>query len=350
MTSMVKTTKYSSPSIGRHAAPRGKPVVIGVYGVPGCGKTFLLNELKKMVMAEERFAFYDGSKMIDNMVPGGLQAFRACDGHAKKKWRHSAIKMIKDECVQKECTGVVAGHFMFWDEKERVGETVWTTGDLNTFTHILNLDFDAELVAERRANDTSRERPCASIGHLLKWQKTEKDQLHSLCRKNGILFSAVSSITTTLHRVVALLRDFRLHSEKHNLRLAQRRITELFGDLQLSTGDCSGIGCRQNAGCGGYWISVLGALQDPRDKRRRSAPDRVIWQPTEVFVLCLSPSHTVVRGKRRRRRLRDNLPRAGICSLYASRFRGFAETNSTDRACQCSGRYQRITPCMGIGA
>ena len=40
--------------------PGYKPVIIGIYGVPGCGKSYLLNELKQE-LREESFTFYEGS-------------------------------------------------------------------------------------------------------------------------------------------------------------------------------------------------------------------------------------------------------------------------------------------------
>lgn len=39
--------------------PIRKPVVIGVYGLPGCGKTTLLGELWRRI-SHETFAFYEG--------------------------------------------------------------------------------------------------------------------------------------------------------------------------------------------------------------------------------------------------------------------------------------------------
>ena len=53
-----------------------KAVVVGLYGVPGSGKTFLLNQLKQE-LGQTHFAFYEGSKMI--VVPGGLDAFQSME-------------------------------------------------------------------------------------------------------------------------------------------------------------------------------------------------------------------------------------------------------------------------------
>jgi len=84
VSTMADTSTNSALPIRTLTMPREKPVVIGINGVPGCGKSFMLNELEK-VMLEKQFAFYDGSKMIDRMVAGGLNVFRACDKHAQMK-------------------------------------------------------------------------------------------------------------------------------------------------------------------------------------------------------------------------------------------------------------------------
>jgi hypothetical protein len=96
-----------------------KAVVIGLYGVPGTGKTFLpksetfyqlptrvfltiflllgktflLNQLKHELRTEH-FAFYDGSKMIGTLVPGGLDLFKKMEEQEKEYWRQLAIDTI----------------------------------------------------------------------------------------------------------------------------------------------------------------------------------------------------------------------------------------------------------------
>ncbi|KHN94158.1 KAP P-loop [Metarhizium album ARSEF 1941] len=51
-----------------------KPVVVGLYGLPGSGKSFLLKELRKY-LSHADFDFYEGSEMIASLVPGGLREF-----------------------------------------------------------------------------------------------------------------------------------------------------------------------------------------------------------------------------------------------------------------------------------
>jgi adenylylsulfate kinase-like enzyme len=51
-----------------------KAKIVGLYGISGSGKSFLLNQLKQE-LNHERFLFYEGSEAIADLVPGGLEAF-----------------------------------------------------------------------------------------------------------------------------------------------------------------------------------------------------------------------------------------------------------------------------------
>ncbi|CAM6002791.1 unnamed protein product [Sphagnum balticum] len=212
-----------------------KAVVVGLYGIPGSGKTFLLDQLKQE-LGQEHFEFYEGSKMIANLVPGGLDAFQKLEEQEKMLWRQLAINTIGKECANNGRVAVVAGHFMFWPE-EKEAQLVYTENDLDTFTHILYLDVPAELVAQRCLSDTERSRPSASINHLRKWQQAEKNQLRDLCCHHNILFSVVFPNPTLVNKVSTLLRDFRHHTEEYNLSLAENRMDEILvaGQGQLET-------------------------------------------------------------------------------------------------------------------
>ena len=204
-----------------HSIPKEKPVIIGIYGVPGCGKTFVLNQLKERLGSN--FQCYDGSEVISSVVPGNLEAFQQMDEDNKKYWREYAIGTVARECDSYQRTAIVAGHFMFWDETDKVGKTVYTQRDLEIFTHIIYLTAPADILVTRRTNDTKRVRSWASQTHLAKWQQAEKDQLRQLCRVHGILFIAIGP-TTPVDRVLTFINDFREHNELHNVSRAAKRL------------------------------------------------------------------------------------------------------------------------------
>ncbi|KAF8848881.1 hypothetical protein BDZ45DRAFT_605209 [Acephala macrosclerotiorum] len=212
-----------------------KAVVVGLYGVPGSGKTFLLDQLKEE-LGQDDFAFYEGSQMIAALIPGGLDAFQKLEEGQKAYWRQLAIDTIGKTCAESGQVAVVAGHFMFWPEDE-AGWRVCTKNDLDTFTHILYLDIPAKVVAQRLLDDVKRSRPSTSAAHISKWQQAEKTELRCLCRNHGILFSLVSPHPMMLEQVSTLLHDFRRHTEKYNLSQAESRLDEIVaaGEGQLKT-------------------------------------------------------------------------------------------------------------------
>ena len=208
-----------------------KAKVVGLYGIPGSGKTFLLNWLAQL-LEQEHFQFHEGSQEIADLVPGGLDAFQKLDDAEKLHWRQLAIDTVGRKATESGRIAVVAGHFMFWPEEDEAGLCVCTRKDLDTFTHILYLDIPPELVAQRCRNDGQRRRPWVSIEHLRRWQHLEKSELRRLCHENGILFSAVSSPPEALlTKISRLLLDFRHHTEEQNLYRAERKLDEALAPL-----------------------------------------------------------------------------------------------------------------------
>lgn len=198
------------------SASDAKAVVVGLYGLPGSGKSFLLNQLKQE-LGQTQFAFYEGSEMIATVVPGGLDAFQGMGEQEKAHWRGHAIGAIEKSSADSGKVAIVAGHFMFWSEEQEKGRPVCTENDLKVYTQILYLDIPAEHVAQRRLDDTERSRPSSSTSHLRKWQKEEKAQLRNLCRDYDILFALVAPSPKLLEKVTKLLHNFRCHTEKYNL-------------------------------------------------------------------------------------------------------------------------------------
>ena len=207
-----------------------KATVVGIYGVPGCGKSYILERLKRE-LGEKDFAFYEGSEKIGGLFPGGLSAFKQMDEHNQKQIRERAIDEIHAECVSTEKVAVVAGHLMFWTEGQRAAKHVYTQRDVETYTHILYLDAPASVVATRWNDDDIRDRGEVSTDHIQKWQQAEKSRLRYLCHMHGILFTVVTGPGPQQH-VKALLLDFQRHSEHYNTAAAQRKLDEV-----ISTGN-----------------------------------------------------------------------------------------------------------------
>ena len=184
-----------------------KPKIIGLYGIPGTGKTYLIRQLQER-LSHAHFAFSEGSEVVDKLVPGGLPAFKSASDDAKVDWRRKAIFNIKNQCAASGKVGIVTGHFVLGATADHLGSEVWTAADAEAYTHILYLGVEAELVAERRQQDHTRP-DCSqlSASRLRDWQIHEQVELRRLCREHNSL-SGISDPSITL-RLVDLLNDFR---------------------------------------------------------------------------------------------------------------------------------------------
>ncbi|KXG51995.1 uncharacterized protein PGRI_082790 [Penicillium griseofulvum] len=179
------------PAIQVQCIDPPKPVIIGIYGLPGSGKTFWLGQLKT-VLNNEGFAFYDGSDVIAAVTPGGLEGFHNLTNEAKIEYRERAIAKIKQECCSTRKTAIVAGHFMFWAEGDDDGHSICTPADLASYTHIVYLDVPVEKIAGR----------------------------------HEILFAPILPFVESLH---LLIHDFHRHTEAYNTHLAKTKMDEILG-------------------------------------------------------------------------------------------------------------------------
>lgn len=204
--------------------------IIGLYGIPGCGKSFLLQQLQHQL--GQQYRYYEGSQVIADVVPGGLSAFHASSDAQKTHWRRLAINHIRDSSLSTDKPALVAGHFMFWSEGDDAGQVVCTPDDLLVYTHVIYLDTPIATVASRRDGDQSRARPFQSQAHLQKWQEAEKAQLRKVCMDNSILFIALRSPET----IPDLIRNFGQRSVDLNVTLAKARLEDIFRRASLARG------------------------------------------------------------------------------------------------------------------
>lgn len=224
-----------SADLDFHRAPNSRPIVIGLYGLPGSGKSYLLKQLQG-IFKREQFTFYEGSDLIAEQLTDGLDGFHGLSGPDKEQARRNAISKVKKDCVDSGKAAVVAGHFMFWEEGKEDRSVVWTDDDRTTYTHIIYLKVPAEEIVKRRDGD-QRKRPGASMDHLTQWQLAEETELRRICYANRILFSLVSSGQMTLNQVLKLLLHFKYHNEETNLSRAQIQLDKAISpdSAQLET-------------------------------------------------------------------------------------------------------------------
>lgn len=194
----------------------GRPVVIGIYGLPGSGKTSVLKALRQS--HGNNYIFTEGSEVISRVVRGGLKTFQALDEDQKYPVRELAISTIVADCFNDGKAAVVTGHFMFWSSAEEKCLSVWTQQDLKTYTHIIYLKTAAEVIHERCLNDTGKCRPEVPVEQLRRWQHEEETQLRRACYAGGVIYYALDQ-ETPVPRVSELIETF-LHRrhESHEIQ------------------------------------------------------------------------------------------------------------------------------------
>lgn len=203
-----------------------KPTVVGLYGLSGSGKTYLLNQLGQELQ-QEPFHFFDGSEIIASLVPGGLEKFKKAKRDDKIHWRELAIREIRRQCAESGRIGVVAGHFVLWSEDQNLnGEQVWTQADTDTYTHIFYLNTPVRMLAQRRGGDNTRLRQLVSEHDLARWQSAERQGLRDVCHTHGIIFGLVPSCPMELGGMEMLLRNICQRTEWDHLSAIKREMDQ----------------------------------------------------------------------------------------------------------------------------
>lgn len=179
--------------------------VIGIYGLPGSGKTFILKTLEKE-MESQNYLFFEGSTVLSKIHPGGLEGFLAEPEEKRRALREAAVRYINAECLTKQKAGVVTGHLMFWPQDSQIiPSSIHTQADMDIYSHIIYLDVPNEVIAQRRQNDATRDRGSHSIARLQEWKEREIFLLRNLCSQNKITFVPVSG---SVGEIKSLIRKF----------------------------------------------------------------------------------------------------------------------------------------------
>ncbi|TPX18978.1 uncharacterized protein E0L32_011371 [Thyridium curvatum] len=211
-----------------------KPTVIGIYGLPGSGKSFQMGKLKQN-LERHAFDYYEGSDKIASLVDGGLSGFQRLGEQEQHYWRQQAINDIAHDCASKTRSAIVTGHFMFWEEGEDSGHPVYTMADMNSFTHIIYLDVPTHTLAKRRLNDPLKNRSVTSIDHLQKWQAAEISYMRHLCRHHRILFLALPDALQLPTRVSELVCRFSQYTAESNWSLVKAHLDDTTDNKSFQT-------------------------------------------------------------------------------------------------------------------
>lgn len=256
------------------SVPLPKPIVIGLYGISGSGKTFLLEQLRD-VLGNEGFAFFGGSEVIASVVQGGLETFRGLPEQDRVEARRRAIRSIFEECERSQRTGLVTGHLSFWQDSSPEPAPVYTDDDLDVFTHILYLRTSPSDIVDRCARDTVRCRRPMTVQDMTTWQAWEVGRLRTLCmpKERDILFMPLRPHQLAPQEVAKVVTDFAEHDEPLNtaraIEAADRIVNRLNGLETVLLVDADKTLTEQDAGLE-YWRQHTGdAATGPSEHRLR---------------------------------------------------------------------------------
>ena len=206
---------------------RKKPLIIGIYGLPGTGKSTLMLNLQKRPDQEdyrhEDYTWYEGSEVIAKMFAGGLPEFKKLHEQDKEKLRQEAIKSIEQNCVNDGRPGVLAGHFMLWDKALGAAKPVHTQADFDVLTHIIYLENTPKVIAEQCKKDT-KDRSSVSLDEIEKWQKAEITGLRKLCSENDIIFTVVPRSDRLPSDYTRRLCAFKLRNQVQDLEYQRNQL------------------------------------------------------------------------------------------------------------------------------
>ncbi|EME79800.1 uncharacterized protein MYCFIDRAFT_64502 [Pseudocercospora fijiensis CIRAD86] len=205
-----------------------KPIVIGLYGVPGSGKTHLMNHTLKKTFGN-KCLYYDGSSVIAQVFEGGLPAFNNLPPSEKVSVRELAIQKIQTQCLSARKIGIVTGHLTLWNHPEPEPEYVFTTADFEVYDCIFYLDPSAATVFQQVKDDVGKVRGLMSLEGIQKHKDLEYGKLQELCYEFGVLQARIDPCAVNDGQILKMVDDVLrnlgdLRTEEENSEEVLRRL------------------------------------------------------------------------------------------------------------------------------
>ncbi|GAQ42883.1 hypothetical protein AKAW_05144 [Aspergillus niger] len=249
--------------------PSGPPRqnMIGIFGLPGSGKTHLLNQLRRELEGGP-FSFYEYEEVK-----------KACLVH----WfaYDSAFESISHECDDAGVTGIATANYMQPDDfGDRPYTTLLDDGTLNRpFTHIMYVNTPVEVAHQRCMEDAEKNHlTWCSLDYFRKWADEEIIGLKDTCFDRKIMFTMVDP--HDLPKIITLIHTFQLdRNEEHNQGIVDQCIDEVVAPWQgqvdkVLVMDCDGVFAPKYEEQAFWEMFYFG---ESNDKRPRALPMRHPW-------------------------------------------------------------------------
>lgn len=231
---IVKITCFVETDMGSNMTPdaedgpvmNSKPTIIGIYGISGCSKSYLLKALKSTLDVGD-VLFFEGAEEIASFFDGDIRQFGSLPESDKRTYRERAIEKIQATCSGTGAVGIVAGHYMLYDHTSQTHVTVGTPQDFQFFTHMVYLKGDTFTIQHQRKNDTKRQRPFVDTEKLLDWRNAECSELRQQCYKAKIPFIALPQAILQHSEKVSAVIERQLQYNKQN---NDRKVLQVLDD------------------------------------------------------------------------------------------------------------------------
>ncbi|KAH0361380.1 hypothetical protein KCU65_g8788, partial [Aureobasidium melanogenum] len=189
-----------------------RPLLIAIHGLPGCGKSYTLNELSSLLPSKQ-YLFFETSTILSKLSRG-LDRFEAADAEQKSTLRAATSQEIARECTVVDKSGIATSFPYLSDERNTEGaQDLDTPIDCSRYSCVLFLHVPVQVLVKRRVlgSETTGRRhlhkvPIAEINLLSQWQDDECEGLRKVCEEGGVAFERIDMGKVSFEEIADLVR------------------------------------------------------------------------------------------------------------------------------------------------